>query len=155
MMHTLVVVGLVGGSACTQGPPSGGDYPPATERAIFVHLVDENSRCTPHMGQLAVHVYVGDTVVWDIENDCAGGQSVEFVSFKDKRSGEAKDPFTDGGKKDSVDPKNPEKPDANRKQLRAALKADETVIGSYKYTVRVGGGGELDPELEVDGKRRH
>jgi len=106
------------------------------------------------MGQVPVHVFVGDSVVWDIENDCAGAQAVEFVDFKDKRSGEAKDPFTDGGKRESVDPKNPDKPDANRKQLRAMLKTDESIIGSYKYTVRVAGGGELDPELEVDGKRR-
>jgi hypothetical protein len=150
--QALILAGLVGGSSC--GPRSSEDYPPPTDRAVFVHLVDESARCTPHMGQVPVHVFVGDSVVWDIENDCAGAQAVEFVDFKDKRSGEAKDPFTDGGKKESVDPKNPDKPDANRKQLRAMLKTDESIIGSYKYTVRVAGGGELDPELEVDGKRR-
>ena len=151
IMHALVVVGLVGGSACTQAPSE--EYPPAKDRAIFVHLVDESGRCTPHMGAVPVHVYVGDTVVWDIENDCVGVQAVEFVNFKDKRSGEAKDPFADSGKRESVDPRNPEKPGANLKQLRAMLKTDESIIGSYKYTVRVVGGAELDPELEVDGKK--
>ncbi len=154
VVQALVVAGLVGGSACNRRPASSDDYPPAVERAIFVHLVDESSRCMPHMGPVPVHVYVGDTVVWDIENDCAGTHTVEFVDFKDKPSGAAKDPFTDGGKRDSVDPKNPEKPDANRKQLRAMLKGDDSNIGVYKYTVRVTNGGELDPELEVDGKKR-
>ena len=34
------------------------------------------------------------------------------------------------------------------------LKGDDSNIGVYKYTVRVTNGGELDPELEVDGKKR-
>ena len=144
MLNALVVTGLAAGVACSPG----GTGHAKKDRAIFVHLVDENGRCTPHMGIVPVHVYLGDDVVWDIENDCAGEQEVEFVDFKLKKSGERKDPFPEGPKKDRVGQK-------EKKQLRAALRDEDSYIGTYKYTARVTNGAELDPELEVDGKKRH
>ena len=152
LLNALVITGLAAGVACS--PPDDGTGHVKKDRAIFVHLVDEGGRCTPHMGELAVHVYLGDDVVWDIENDCAGPQDLEVVDFKAKKSGERKDPFTEGAKKDRVGQKEPGSPHANKKQLRAALRDDESYIGTYKYTVRVTNGGELDPELEVDGKKK-
>jgi len=38
--------------------------------------------------------------------------------------------------------------------LRASLRDDDTYKGTYKYTVRITNGNELDPELEVDGKKK-
>ena len=154
LLHALVVMGLMAGVACSPGPDDGSGHA-KKDRAIFVHLVEEGGRCTPHMGEVPVHVYLGDDVVWDIENDCANEAEVEFVDFKQKKSGERKDPFPEGPKKERVGKKEPGNPRANKKQLRAALRDDESYIGTYKYTARVTGGAELDPELEVDGKKSH
>ena len=87
-VHAFVVAGLMAGSACAPKEP--GDGPGKKDRAIYVHLVDEGGKCTPHMGELSVQVYLGDDVVWDVENDCAGGQEVEFADFKEKQRGTAR-----------------------------------------------------------------
>jgi hypothetical protein len=107
------------------------------------------------MGDLAVQVYVGDDVVWDVENDCAGGQEIEFVDFKEKQRGTPKDPFGSGERKGRVGAKETGNPRSHKNQLRASLKDDDDYKGVYKYTVRITNGNELDPELEVDGKKRH
>ena len=104
-------------------------------------------------GRGPVHVYLGDDVVWDIENDCAGSQEVEFVDFKDKKSGERKDPFTEGPKKDASARRIPES--AGKQETAARRAAGRRKLHRHlQITVRVTDGGELDPELEVDGKKR-
>jgi hypothetical protein len=151
-VHAFVVAGLMAGSSCAPKEP--GDGPGKKDRAIYVHLVDEDGKCTPHMGELSVQVYLGDDVVWDVENDCAGGQEVAFVDFKEKQRGTAKDPFGSGERKGRVGAKETGNPQSHKNQLRASLRDDDAYKGTYKYTVRITNGNELDPELEVDGKKR-
>lgn len=134
---------LVAGCRPESTVPDHGRLPPK-ERAIFVHLTDSGGSCTPVMGTEPVEAYQGDTVVWDVRNDCTADAEVEALDFM--RNGHGNDPFGPGAKKGSVNK-------AQHKPLKFKLK-DDAEKGKYKYTFAVTNGGRLDPELVVDGRRR-
>ena len=71
-------------------------------------------------------------------------------------SGEAKDPFADGGKQGQR--RSEESRQARREQEAAARDAEDRRERHRRRTstpCASTDGGELDPELEVDGKKRH
>jgi hypothetical protein len=131
--------GLALAASCT-GP----GLPPPKERAIFVYLTSVSGECTPIMGTVPVEVYQGDTVVWDVLNDCDGDADVEAADFT--MHGQPTDPFDEKDKTGKVNRK-------SHRPLKFKIR-DTADTGQYKYAFAVANGGRLDPELVVDGRRR-
>ncbi len=149
-MTRLALAVAIGGTALWAGcgkpasaPTDHGGTVPPKERAIFVHLTTVDGACTPVMGTEPVAVFQGDTVIWDVRNDCSADAEVEALDFM--QHGHGNDPFEPGAKKGSVHR-------AEHKPLKFKLK-DDAEKGKYKYTFAVTDGGRLDPELVVDGRR--
>jgi hypothetical protein len=141
-MTTLGAILLLSGCGRPQSAEPAGAGP--KDRAIFVYLSGASGTCTPIMGTYPVEVDQGDTVVWDVLNDCDGDADVEAVDFT--VHGQHANPFDGKEQKGRVD-RHAQRP------LKFKIR-DDAEKGRYKYSFGVVNGGRLDPELVVDGRRR-